>query len=399
MAQKTPDFTTCSLGYREYGGSDNKLSIEYEGNKYMLKLPEFKQTKNDLQTSHVNNVLSEHIGSHIIKSLGLDVHDTILGVYNGNPAVACRDFTGNGYRLQEFSWLMRSFYDKSEVRRIPSYNQLYEVIEKHPLLNGIREQAISRYWQTFAADAVIGNFDRHKGNWGYLVNEATKDVKLAPIYDCGSSLYPGIAEDKMSSILSSQEEIEKRLYLFPKAALNMNNTNKEDKLGYYEALSSNFDRNCTKAFLEIYPRVRLSEINRIVENTPFVSDKRIEFYETMLHYRKELILDRALDLLIEKAKNQVIEERNGELSIKKCPAEYYDIVKYMYANEKDCLIISDRGEAAYIGDINICNSICREFRGELSEHSNSCEWNGMIQNAEELENYTAYMVRNYDLER
>lgn len=129
MAQKTPDFTTCSLGYREYGGSDNKLSIEYEGNKYMLKLPEFKQTKNDLQTSHVNNVLSEHIGSHIIKSLGLDVHDTILGVYNGNPAVACRDFTGNGYRLQEFSWLMRSFYDKSEVRRIPSYNQLYEVIE------------------------------------------------------------------------------------------------------------------------------------------------------------------------------------------------------------------------------------------------------------------------------
>ena len=57
-------------------------------------------------------------------------------------------------------------------------------------------------------------------------------------------------------------------------------------------------------------------------------------------------------MLIEKAKNQVIEERNGELSIKKCPAEYYDIVKYMYANEKDCLIISDRGEASYIGDVN-----------------------------------------------
>lgn len=96
--------------------------------------------------------------------------------------------------------------------------------------------------------------------------------------------------------------------------------------------------------------------------------------------------------------NQLSEKRNGELSIKQCPAEYYDIVKYMHADQKDCLIISDNGQASYIGSANICNSILREFSGEISEHSRSYEWNGVVQNTEGLENYTAYMIRNYDLE-
>ena len=33
------DFTNCPNGFRDYGGSDSKISIEYNGKKYMLKLP------------------------------------------------------------------------------------------------------------------------------------------------------------------------------------------------------------------------------------------------------------------------------------------------------------------------------------------------------------------------
>lgn len=292
------DFTDCPNGYRDYGGSDGKRSVEYKDKKYMLKLPEFCKKTNDLQTSHVNNVLSEYLGSHIIASLGLPTHNTILGLYNGEPAVACEDFTGEGYKLQEFSWMMRSMYDKDEIGRIPTYNQLYDVISNHPMLQPIKEEALKRYWDTFIADALIGNFDRHKGNWGYLVNETTKDIKLAPIYDCGSCLYPGLSEEKMNDVLQDQKLIEQRMYDFPKAALNLyQNKKKEIKAAYYDFISSGQDQNCTMAFARIYPRIDLTKINHIVENTPFLSDQRIQFYTEMIRYRKELILDKAFEKL------------------------------------------------------------------------------------------------------
>lgn len=291
------DFTNCANGYRDYGGSDNKISIEYESKKYMLKLPEILEKKNEFQTSHINNVISEYVGSHIIATTGLPVHNTTLGIYKNNIAVACEDFTGNGYKLQEFSWMMRSMYDKSEIMRIPAYPQLYEVMKGHPLLKDIAQQAIARYWDTFVMDALVGNFDRHKGNWGYLVNEETKDVITAPIYDCGSSLYPGLSEEKMREVLNSRELIEERIYVFPKPALNKMNSKKDNKFGYLELLSSGMDVNCTKALLRMYPKIDMNKIQNVVENTPFISDQRIEFYTKMVTYRKELILDKSIEIL------------------------------------------------------------------------------------------------------
>ena len=42
----------------------------------------------------------------------------------------------------------------------------------------------------FIVDALIGNWDRHNGNWGFLYNTVTDEIALAPGYDCGSCLFP-----------------------------------------------------------------------------------------------------------------------------------------------------------------------------------------------------------------
>ncbi len=292
--KKLIDFSECENGYRDYGGSDNKLSIEYENEKYMLKLPEKRVKTNELQTSHVNNVLSEYLGSHIIGTLGL----------------------------------------------IPSYHQIYDVIERQPLLSNIRGISMQRYWETFVADALIGNFDRHKGNWGYLVNESTKDVKLAPIYDCGSCLYPGLAEKAMEQVLGSREEIEMRMYQFPKAALNWNeHSSKEDKVGYFEMLSSGRDKNCNIAFLKIYPRIDMDKIYRVVSDTPLLSDTRIDFYNQMLGYRKELILDKAYEILLDKFREETTKRKDGELSIIEAPINSSQIIQDLIRYNEQALII------------------------------------------------------------
>ena len=302
-----PDFTNCKNGYRSYEGSGDKRSIEYNGQKYILKLSEYNIRKNDLQTCSTNNVFSEYIGSRVFASMGIDVQETIIGTYAGKPAVACKDFTHGNFRLHEFSWLMRTMLSNSEVKRFPTYKQLCEVFNNHPMLRKIKDTAVARYWAMIIADSIIGNFARCNGDWGYLVDDITGDIKLAPVYDCGGSLYPSLAEEKMAYVLSSQEEIEKRIYEFPKIALNKSaNPRHEDKFGYFELFSSGMDKNCTKALFNLYPNIDMKKINEKVENTPMLSDQRIEFYKKMMAYRKELIVDRARNILLEQGPKNMV---------------------------------------------------------------------------------------------
>ena len=55
-------------------------------------------------------------------------------------------------------------------------------------------------------DGLIGNYDRHNGNWGVLVNDETQEIKLAPIYDCGSCLYSQLTDEQMEEILRTKQK-------------------------------------------------------------------------------------------------------------------------------------------------------------------------------------------------
>ena len=57
----------------------------------------------------------------------------------------------------------------------------------------------------FIADALVGNFDIHNGNWCFLINEELKKVEIAPIYDCASCLYPQLTDEKISGIINDEE--------------------------------------------------------------------------------------------------------------------------------------------------------------------------------------------------
>ena len=295
---KPIEFSKYESDAHSYGGSDDKRCIFMDGKYYMVKLPNRISSPNSLQTSVSNNVISEYIGSHIMQSLGLESQNTLLGLWNGQVVVACEDFRKTGQELHEFSWYMQNVIPKSQIGRIPTYDQLYEVFEECVFLQPIKQDAIERYWDIIIGDALLGNFDRHKDNFGFLVN-GYGDIQLAPVYDCGSCLYPSLSEENFSFILESQEEVEKRIYQFPKIALNRNqNKNKENKFGYLELLSSNFDVECTKALLGLYQQIDMDEVCSIIENTPFISDTRKQFYEIMLQYRKELIIDKSYEILL-----------------------------------------------------------------------------------------------------
>ena len=139
----------------------------------------------------------------------------------------------------------------------------------------------------FIVDALIGNWDRHNGNWGFLYDSVTDEISLAPVYDCGSCLFPQADDEIMQSVLSDQNELEVRVFERPLSGIKLNG----QKIQYFKFISSLENKDCNKALKRILPKVDIDKINTIIDETPFISDLQKKFYKTMIRERKERILD------------------------------------------------------------------------------------------------------------
>ena len=73
------DFTNSIEKVCEYGGSEKKKKIIYNGEVYLLKFPDPIIEKSLL---YKNNVFSTYIGCKIFDSVNIPVQKVILGIYN-----------------------------------------------------------------------------------------------------------------------------------------------------------------------------------------------------------------------------------------------------------------------------------------------------------------------------
>lgn len=297
------DFTNCPRNkFRAYGGANgNKINITYEGHSYMLKFP--PKPSRSHEVSYTNGCLSEYLGCHIFSTLGFRVQDTLLGTYTDargkeKVVVACGDFTEGGKRLIEFAQLKNACIDSEQNGYGTELSSVLDAIEEQELLSPQELRAF--FWDMFITDALLGNFDRHNGNWGILVDEAIQWAEIAPIYDCGSCLYPQLSEDGMKKVLSDRAEIDQRLYVFPSSALKQDGR----KISYFDYISSLTNPDCNAALKRIAPRVDMEKIETIILEAPAISPIQKEFYTTMLRERKEHILDYSLDLLMSQEQSQ-----------------------------------------------------------------------------------------------
>ena len=123
-------------------------------------------------------------------------------------------------------------------------------------------------------------------------------MTLAPVYDCGSCLYPQADEKIMEQVLSNQSQLDKCIYDIPLSAINMDGK----KIRYFDFISSLQYSDCNEALKRIIPRINIKKIEAIIEKTPFANNLQKCFYLTMLIERKARILDFSLTALKQKDK-------------------------------------------------------------------------------------------------
>ena len=244
------DFSNATEEFNNYKGSEKKKTLIYNGKKYLVKFPDPIREKNK-NISYINNAFSEYIGSNIFKMIGFETQNTILGKYNYNGkekiVCACEDFTSDDSELFEFEGLALSTNPDKKIDT--ELSDIIDVIEECKMINSSDTKL--KFWKMFVVDALIGNTDRHNGNWGFLVNKKTKKVTFAPIYDCGSCLNPMI-EDKEIESLNDTE--------LKNLAINCYSCLKEDgkKINYMAYIKGMNNEDCNNAVKEIFSKININ---------------------------------------------------------------------------------------------------------------------------------------------
>ncbi|MDY3995052.1 MAG: HipA domain-containing protein [Candidatus Onthovivens sp.] len=288
------DFTNLPTKKKAYGGANgSKLSVIYNDELYMLKLPMHALKNPNL--SYTNSCTSEYLGCHIFNMLGIKAQETLLGTYKYHDkvkiVVACKDFTSPGVVILDFASIKNQIIDSASNGYGTELSDIIDTINKQTVVDS--EELKEHFWNMFVVDAFIGNWDRHNGNWGFLYNQETDKLEIAPIFDCGSALFPQIDDELIKKVISSKAEMNARVYDIPTSAILIDGK----RANYHKVIISLEYKDCNKAIKRIVPKIQLDDINKLIDNVEELSQLKKEFLKKILKLRKELILDAAFKKL------------------------------------------------------------------------------------------------------
>lgn len=283
------DFSNCKRIYgKAYNGANGKkIAIIYNGTRYMLKFPPSGEHK-PTDLSYTNSCISEYIACHIFNLLGVKAQDTLLGTFKVGDKVkvvcACKDFTVKAKQLYDFCSIKNTIIDSETNGNGTELSEILETIEKQQFVEP--SILLARFWDVFIIDALLGNFDRHNGNWGFLYDLYDETSEIAPVYDCGSCLLPQADEKVMRSVLENEDMLHARIFQFPTSAIKLNGR----KLNYYDFLTTTDNPDCHAALERIFPRIDFTKIDLVINDIPYITDLQKEFYRIYIKARYDLIL-------------------------------------------------------------------------------------------------------------
>ena len=275
------DFTNAIEELNNYKGSEKKKTLIYDDKKYLVKFPDPIREKNK-NISYINNAFSEYIGSNVFGIAGFKVQNTILGkyFYNGKEKIvcACEDFTDDDHILYEFESLALSTNPDKKIET--ELSDIMDVIEESKMINSTETK--KKFWDMFVIDSLIGNTDRHNGNWGFLLNKKTGEISFAPIYDCGSCLNPMLEDAELEKINDTE---------IKNLAINCYSCLKENskKINYMSYIKQMKNEECNNAIKRTFKSINILEIEKFIDNIECMEKARKDFYKKVMIVRYDTL--------------------------------------------------------------------------------------------------------------
>lgn len=263
-------------------------------------MAKFPRTTKDLKGKHLpsytSSPVSEHVGSLIYASLGIPVHQTMLGYYAGKIVCACKDFAFPDKRLVEFKELKNSTPDEAGgFSGVPSDGEsvlLSDILAAIELLDELRETpgVLERFWDMFVVDAFIKNPDRNNGNWG-LLGKVGEPFELAPVYDNGSCLFSKRSASFAASRLEDDDMVRQDAFGTNVSCYRLADENdpRGRAIHPFEYMLATRNPDLDAAVVRFVERVDMDAVDEIVDSVPEEAFGTVIMPEGMRSSHKKLL--------------------------------------------------------------------------------------------------------------
>lgn len=233
-------------------GSEDKFFIEVNNEKYLVKDSSYNKRRKQKSLAPY----CEYTGSHFINLCGVDCQETYLGVYYDRPVVICKDLFKD-VCFKPFRDIHQSSVDSLLANKEYTYDDVLYVMSKMIRLQDNLDDALHKFWEMFVMDAILGNRDRHEGNWGFIKIDDT--YKFSPIFDNGSSLFP----DVDLSNWMNEEFISRRTFYIPGSQFKMWKDGIDDRpmrTNYFEVFQDAISNELFCNALEKFSKIDIIDI-------------------------------------------------------------------------------------------------------------------------------------------
>lgn len=323
------DFDKFSLGKYAYDGCEPKSCVGDGRYIYIVKEPRpiksnASQIKEKRESDFYFNCISEYFGCHIFALCGIDTQETYLGYYTCKDGikrlcVACKDFTTDekylttsgesAVKLCPMANYKHDFTrdgdkNKTLISRDDGeayLDELENIWHKSKYLSNIENKIIIEYYNRFVVDGLIGNPDRHNGNWGFLIpasdeRHLQEAFGVAPVYDCGASFLSRANQNRLDEVLKIKELLKRRCTDFPKSQVSKK-VGIKDGIEYGSYFNSLENKNLNEAILRMTPIIKeaLPQIYKLIdemENKGVITHERANFYKIFIDGRFKNIIQK-----------------------------------------------------------------------------------------------------------
>lgn len=248
-----------------YNGAEPKEGVTVDGVNYIMKH----------QKKDWNNVYSEYVGSNVIAALGGNVHQTTLAQYNSEIVVLCRDFSSDYAELRSLQELNESSIDTDIGEHEYFFSDVLYEISK--ITNCDTEQFEKQFLQMYVFDSLLGNPDRHMGNWG--ICKVNGMHVMAPIFDNGACLYPRSCYCDISD-----DWLLTRIVEFPNSKIMFGN--KRERSSYYKVWRGNLLPEYAREFAN---SLDIKCAMDFIKDEPFLSKVQKRFYMNVVLNRYNVL--------------------------------------------------------------------------------------------------------------
>lgn len=264
-------------------GAEPKVWIEYNNQKYLVKFPKLKD---NVET---DSVKSEHLASSFINLAGGKSHKTSyienFEISEGEfkEAVLCKDLISEYKYDRMVTFKENTSSISTDIKKHDYFVSDIIYIFKH-IHNIDFEEVKNDFWEMIIFDAILGNTDRHSGNWSIFYKNGKRG--LTPIYDNAASLLPRA----MRMMYGNEYEwLKTRTLVFPNSKIMLDDKeHRKERISYIKLINSGL---IPEKLLNKYKNLDIDYVlNKLKENNDWLSKKDWLFYYKIIKLRYLVII-------------------------------------------------------------------------------------------------------------